>query len=80
MPTLEEQLEVYKVQQLTFYINMSVALRHSYYIFKVDKPEILADRLLCLLKLLANSQFGSLQLFTVCQIEDLPSFPRSMHL
>ena len=39
----------------------------------MDKPGIQADRLLCLLKLLANS-FGSLQPLTVHTIRDFPSF------
>ena len=42
--------------------------------FKVDKPGIQAHRLLCLVKLLAHSQFGSLQPFTVRKIGDFPNF------
>ena len=40
--------------------------------FKVDKPGIQADRLLCLVKRLAS--FGSLQPFTARKIGDFPHF------
>ena len=44
--------------------------------FKVNKPGIQADRLqnLCLVKILAHRQFGSLQPFTVRKIGDFPHF------
>ena len=42
----------------SFHNVMIIIRRHNVpWIFKVDKPEIQADRIICLLKLLANSQF-----------------------
>ena len=41
--------------------------------FKVDKPGIQVDRLLCLVEILAHS-FGSLQSFTVRKIGDFLHF------
>ena len=43
-------------------------------IFTVNKHGIQADVLLCLLNLLANSQFWKSSTFTVCIIGDIPSF------
>ena len=43
-------------------------------IFKVNKPGIQADRIVCLCKLLAHSPFGSLHPFTVRKIGDFPHF------
>ena len=43
-------------------------------IFKVNKPGVQADRILCLCKLLAHSHFGSLRPFTVRKTGDFPHF------
>ena len=44
-------------------------------IFKVNKPGIQADTILCLCKILAYTvRFGSLKLFTVHKIGDFPHF------
>ena len=51
----------------------SILMWHTALYFKVDKPGIQADGLLCLLIVLANSQFWESS-FTIHKIGDFPHF------